>query len=236
VYKKELKKMRHDILEKRDLIISMVSENKPKIEICKILNCRYSTLNSYLDIMGIEYFGNQGAKGYKISNSRKEALYYINNNIYLSSHKLKNKLIEDGIKNHICESCNLSEWLGEKIPIELHHIDGDRFNNNLSNLMILCPNCHSKTDNYSGKKTKSENNKKKVKEKEKKIKENKKKCSCGNFMNSKSTNCNICYKLLQRKNIRPDIEELKHEVSELGYSSVGRKYGVSDNTIRKWLK
>jgi len=160
--------MRHDILEKRDLIISMVSENKPKIEICKILNCRYSTLNSYLDIMGIEYFGNQGAKGYKISNSRKEALYYINNNIYLSSHKLKNKLIEDGIKNHICE--------------------------------------------------------------------NKKKCSCGNFMNSKSTNCNICYKLLQRKNIRPDIEELKHEVSELGYSSVGRKYGVSDNTIRKWLK
>ena len=77
--------------------------------------------------------------------------------------------------------------------IEIHHIDGDRFNNNLSNLMILCPNCHSKTDNYSGKKTKSENNKKKVKEKEKKIKENKKKCSCGNFINSKSTNCNICY-------------------------------------------
>jgi hypothetical protein len=228
--------MRNDILEKRELIINLINENKPKIEICKLLDCRYSTLNSYLIKMGINYIGNQGCKGYKVSNYRKDALYYINNNIYLSSHKLKKKLIEDGIKNHICENCNLSEWLGDKIPIELHHIDGNKFNNNLINLMILCPNCHSKTENYAGKKTKKEKRKNIViSKKEEKIKKINN-CSCGNIMDTRSKNCNKCYNILQQKNNRPDIETLKNEVSLSGYSSTGRKYGVSDNTIRKWIK
>lgn len=47
--------------------------------------------------------------------------------------------------------CTLSEWMGEKLPLELHHIDGDRFNNQLENLQILCPNCHSLTPNHSKK-------------------------------------------------------------------------------------
>jgi len=51
--------------------------------------------------------------------------------------------------------CGLTEWLGEKIPIELHHINGDRNDNKLENLQILCPNCHTFTDNYRWKGTKS---------------------------------------------------------------------------------
>ena len=37
------------------------------------------------------------------------------------------------------------------IPLELHHIDGNNQNNNLTNLTLLCPNCHAMTDNYRGK-------------------------------------------------------------------------------------
>jgi very-short-patch-repair endonuclease/transposase-like protein len=45
----------------------------------------------------------------------------------------------------------------------------------------------------------------------------------------------ICIKNRKVQN-RPPIEQLKNEVKELGYCGTGRKYGVSDNTIRKWLK
>lgn len=47
-----------------------------------------------------------------------------------------------------CEKCGLSEWLGEPITLEAHHIDGNRINNTEENLQLLCPNCHSQTDNY----------------------------------------------------------------------------------------
>ena len=55
------------------------------------------------------------------------------------------------LRGHKCESCGLEEWKGKKIPLEVHHIDGDELNSDLSNLQILCPNCHALTDNYKGK-------------------------------------------------------------------------------------
>jgi len=55
------------------------------------------------------------------------------------------------LKEHKCESCNLSDWLGKPIPLELHHIDGDRKNNCIDNLQLLCLNYHGLTNNYSGK-------------------------------------------------------------------------------------
>ena len=39
----------------------------------------------------------------------------------------------------------------QPIPLEVHHIDGDSLNNEMSNLKLLCPNCHAFTDNYRGK-------------------------------------------------------------------------------------
>ena len=54
-------------------------------------------------------------------------------------------------QNHTCQVCGLSEWMGKQIPLELHHIDGRRNNNHDDNLQVICPNCHSQTDNYCGK-------------------------------------------------------------------------------------
>lgn len=68
--------------------------------------------------------------------------------------KLKAKLIKAGLKEDRCEKCGLTDWMGQKITLQLHHKDGDRNNNTLENLEILCPNCHSQTDNYAGKSTK----------------------------------------------------------------------------------
>lgn len=69
---------------------------------------------------------------------------------HVSTIHLKWRLIEEGVKEWRCERCNNTEWLGDKIPLELHHKDGDRTNNELDNLELLCPNCHAFTDTYRG--------------------------------------------------------------------------------------
>ena len=144
--------MRNDIFEKKDFILDIISKKTPKAEICRLLKCKEITLNSYLKKFGVDYKGNMGAKGHKISNCKKSAMYYIENNMSITTHKLRIKILEEGIKDRICESCKMMEWLNKPIPLELHHINGDKFDNNLKNLEILCPNCHATTENYSGKK------------------------------------------------------------------------------------
>lgn len=60
-------------------------------------------------------------------------------------------------QNHKCNKCGISEWLGKKISLELDHIDGNRLNNERSNLEGLCPNCHSITDTWRGRNKPSKN-------------------------------------------------------------------------------
>ena len=100
--------------------------------------------------MGIEYKGNIGGKGIKNSGKYIDAITYINSGSVVKSHVLKLKLIKDGLKEHRCERCGNTEWLGKPIPIELHHKNGDHYDNSLDNLEILCPNCHAQEDNNSG--------------------------------------------------------------------------------------
>ena len=51
-----------------------------------------------------------------------------------------------------CEKCGINQWLGNKITLQVHHIDGNNTNNIRNNLQLLCPNCHSLTDNWSKRK------------------------------------------------------------------------------------
>lgn len=54
------------------------------------------------------------------------------------------------LKGYKCECCGNFEWLGKPIQLEVHHIDGDNTNNKIENLQLLCPNCHSMTENWTG--------------------------------------------------------------------------------------
>lgn len=143
--------MRLDIENRKNEIIDWIEIKQSKAFMCKQLKCKPETLNWWLNKMGLNYNGNKSGKGIKTSPYRKSALEYLLSNEYISIHRLRLKLIEDNVKEHKCEVCLLTNWNDEKIPLELHHVDGDRFNNVLNNIQLLCPNCHSQTDNNSGK-------------------------------------------------------------------------------------
>lgn len=80
---------------------------------------------------------------------------YLSNRRTIQSHKLKLRLFSEGFKLKICEGCTLTTWKGLPISLELDHVDGDHDNNELSNLRVLCPNCHSQTPTYRGKNKKA---------------------------------------------------------------------------------
>lgn len=81
-----------------------------------------------------------------------------NDEIFNSFTPIKRETVKsayiDRILNGIakCEICGITEWNNKPLVFHIHHIDGCPTNNNLDNLQLLCPNCHSQTDNYSNKK------------------------------------------------------------------------------------
>lgn len=66
----------------------------------------------------------------------------------LSFERLRKRIILE--QNCKCNKCQLDEWLGEKLPLELEHKDGNHFNNSRENIEMLCPNCHALTDTWRG--------------------------------------------------------------------------------------
>ena len=74
-------------------------------------------------------------------------------NSSFQSFKLKKRLFMAKLKPEHCEWCGWSKRTGNGyLPLELDHINGDRHDNRITNLRILCPNCHSLTPHHRGRK------------------------------------------------------------------------------------
>lgn len=245
--------MREDILENKRLVLKWIREHRSKAFICRQLICQPAVLDRYLKEWSIQYKGNAGLKNYKESNKRKPALWYIENDKIISANRLKYKLFRDGIKDRMCERCKKVKWQGNLIPLELHHKDGNRFNNQLINLEILCPNCHALTDNHAGKNKKKNRINRKVGTKNKSIdveiaelrlKEKKlfiKKCiRCALEYETKNEKRSFCSKSCSKKgNYKiewPSDEVIKQLVQKFGYFRAGRELGVSDNAVRRRIR
>lgn len=186
----------------------------------------------------------------------KQIFKKIESNSFLLDNKtteakwIKKYLIS--IKGNKCEKCGWCEVhpITGNIPIEMNHIDGDSDNNNLNNVELLCPNCHSLTHNYGSLNKGMGREKRQLYRLSQKIKNNipiKEKSEkkddifyckeCGKQLSEdvKTGMCQECYRISSRKVIRPSNEQLLNDVKELGYSGTGRKYNVSNTAIKKWL-
>ena len=71
----------------------------------------------------------------------------------LNKTSIRNILLKE--REYKCENCGITSWLGKSIALQVHHKDGDSSNNIRENLQLLCPNCHSQTDNWCHKNVKS---------------------------------------------------------------------------------
>lgn len=157
-----------------------------------------------------------------LKNKSNKDIFKEQSNIYAKN--LKREYISRILNgDYKCEICGISEWNHKQIVLQIHHINGVFNDNRIENLQLLCPNCHSQTDNYRGK-----NNKRNVKY-----------ClDCGKEINRKSTYCSSCAAKLFHSKVkdRPSKEMLISDFKEIGsFCGIGLKYGVTDNAVRKWF-
>ena len=73
---------------------------------------------------------------------------YLDNKVPMQSDKLKVRLLNEGYLEPKCAICERNFWIGETIPLQLDHINGNNDDNSLENLRLLCPNCHAQTPQY----------------------------------------------------------------------------------------
>lgn len=150
----------------------------------------------------------------------------VENSTYIYTSNLKDRLYKSGLKDRICELCTQDEnWNGMKISLILDHKNGISNDNRIENLRIVCPNCNAGLDTHGGRNIKTY-----------KYESISNKCECGIVICNTSKKCKVCDSINQRKVERPSKEDLIKDIDKLGYSATGRKYGVSDNAIRKWIK
>ena len=150
---------------------------------------------------------------------------------------LKRRLFEEGYKERACEMCGQGEsWRGRRMGLILDHIDGVSNDNRLENLRILCPNCAATLDTHCGRKNRLPARRCLRCNEEFQPRDGRQRyCSreCG-------TRWDRSHLRKPRPEIRkvprPSYDQLKHDLSRMSYVAVGRKYGVSDNAIRKWLR
>jgi len=224
------------------------ANNKLKIKFCNhSCSITYHNEYKYKETTKCEYCSNVIKNG-KYCGYRCK----INNEYEVYIKKWKNGevdgmkkgfVISNYVRNYIlnkydneCSKCKWSELnkFSNKIPLEIDHIDGNYKNSKESNLLLLCPNCHSLTSTYKGL---NRGNGRELRGKKvvKKVVD-KNICKCGKEINVKSKRCNKCHTESLKLVKRPPYNILIKEIEGLGYSGVGRKYGVSGTSIRKWIK
>jgi hypothetical protein len=149
---------------------------------------------------------------------------------------LKRRLFETGLRSRQCELCGQGEsWRGIQISLILDHINGVPDDNRLENLRIVCPNCAATLNTHCGRKNRL----------------TERCCArCGNAFTPRyrrqsycSRDCGVRHDSRSRnpqpdsrKVPRPIYEQLKTDLSSMSVVAVGRKYGVSDYAVRKWVR
>lgn len=107
----------------------------------------------YLRLPTTEYQGQAWARGLTRARRPKVPLEQIlvrDSTYGGGSVRLRERLTAEGLLDQRCAMCGLVEWCRQPAPLQLDHIDGDRRNNELTNLRILCPNCHAQTPTFCG--------------------------------------------------------------------------------------
>jgi hypothetical protein len=198
----------------------------------------WRTLRKYAAVWSIptDHFDPNAARKHGVPQVRRPLSSILVEGSSFSRWHLKNRLFEEGIKERRCELCGQDElWRGRRMALILDHINGIADDHRLENLQIVCPNCAATLDTHCGKLNR-------------RIHEPRDCPQCAKTFQPKHRTQRYCCRACghryirglpapeRRKVARPPYTHLVREVNALGYLATGRRYGVSDNAIRKWLR
>jgi 5-methylcytosine-specific restriction endonuclease McrA len=144
----------------KELLAPIVAKNTSMRQVLLTLNLKitggnYCYIKQKIDEHSIDtsHFLGQGHNKGKRSRNRSQPEDYLvvyDKTKSINTHAIKKRMIRDGAVTHRCMRCGRTKWFEQPIPLALHHKDGDRWNNIIDNLEVLCYNCHGLTENYSG--------------------------------------------------------------------------------------
>jgi hypothetical protein len=163
----------------------------------------------------------------------------VENSTYSRQH-VKRRLFKEGLKEPVCEMCGQDEmWHGRPMGMILDHINGVRDDHRLENLRIVCPNCAATLDTHCGRKNRVPKAKRDCRRCGRSFfpgRPQQRYCSreCGTRWDRSKLRGKPVPTYLRVK--RPPYEQLLAEIEATSFCTVGRKYGVSDNAVRKWIR
>lgn len=159
---------------------------------------------------------------FSIKNKQPLSEILVENSKY-SVKSLKKRLVEENVLIYVCDSCkNSGDWMGKKLVLQLEHKNGNSKDNRLGNLCFLCPNCHSQTKTYAGRNSG--------------LKKSRVCIECKGATKGTGSKCRKCVYQKQPKKFLVEREELEELVKNYPMTKLGKKFGVSDNAIRKRCK
>jgi ferredoxin len=163
------------------------------------------------------------------------AAILVEGSTYSRGH-LKRRLYEEGVKERRCELCGQGEeWRGVRMALILDHVTGVPNDNRIENLRIVCPDCAATLETHCGRQNR--------------VPGEERAClHCGETFRTRHSRQRYCSRPCtvrapksgprptRRRVERPPYEQLVAEVAATSWSAVGRRYGVSDNAVRKWVR
>jgi len=206
-------------------------------------------LKKYAEIWEIstDHFDPRAARLNNLKQTQKPLPEVLVERSTYSRNHLKRRLLAAGLKSPQCELCGLGEiWQGRPMSMILDHVNGVRDDHRLENLRMVCPNCAATLDTHCGRRNRIERALRKCLRCEKTFGPSyatQRYCSrsCGvrwdrSTQRGQRPGLRGVPAPHARKVERPAYGELLEEIEATSYLAVGRKYGVSDNAVRKWVR